>query len=52
MAKYRRYDPRNKKKDRHKNQYLDRSPKKQRKEYYIEFEAEENDMSKMIKDYR
>jgi hypothetical protein len=30
MAKYNRFDPRNKKKDRHKNQYLDRSSYKRK----------------------
>ena len=32
MAKYSRYDPRNKKKDRHKNKYLDRTQKPVRRE--------------------
>ncbi len=32
MAKYSRYDPRNKKKDRHKNQHLDRTQKPVRRE--------------------
>lgn len=30
MAKYNRFDPRNKKKNRHKNQYLDRTPYKRK----------------------
>ena len=32
MTKYSRYDPRNKKKDRHKNQYLGRTQKPIRRE--------------------
>jgi len=32
MAKYSRYDPRNKKKDRHKNRYLGRTQKPERRE--------------------
>lgn len=40
MAKYNRFDPRNKKKDRHKNQYLDRSAikKKAKKDEVVSVE--------------
>lgn len=52
MAKYTRYDPRNKKRHRHKNQYLDRSPRKNKRDQFFEYDISEQDMSKIIKDYR
>jgi hypothetical protein len=52
MAKYTRYDPRNKKKNRQKDQDLDRLSKKQRKVQFYESEIVEQDISKLIKDFR
>ena len=48
MAKYNRFDPRNKKKDRHKNQYLDRSSqrRKVKRDEYDEQNFEERLVSK------
>jgi hypothetical protein len=45
MAKYNRFDPRNKKKDRHKNQYLDRTPyKRDSKKVQVDQESFEGRM--------
>lgn len=47
MAKYNRFDPKNKKKDRHKNKYLDQPSKgKTRKDEYNEESFEERMLSK------
>lgn len=48
MAKYNRFDPRNKKKGRHKNQYLDRSSykRKTKRDEYNEQSFEERMVSK------
>lgn len=51
MAKYTRYDPRNKKKNRQKDQYMDRPSKKNRKIQFYESEIEEIKEPKLVKDY-
>lgn len=52
MAKYTRYDPRNKKKNRQKDQYIERPSKKNRKIQFYETELVEGEESRLIKDYR
>jgi len=48
MAKYSRFDPRNKKKGRHKNQYLGRTQKPIRRE----LDADDKDLQKYYEAFR
>lgn len=52
MAKYTRYDPRNKKKNRHKDQYLDRSSKKNKRVQVYSSDFSEQEISRFTKDYQ
>ena len=52
MAKYTRYDPRNKKKNRHKDQYLDRSSKKNKRVQVYGSDFSEQEISRFTKDYQ
>jgi hypothetical protein len=52
MAKYTRYDPRNKKKNRQKDQYMDRSSKKNRKIQFYETELIEREELRVVNDHR
>lgn len=52
MAKYTRYDQRNKKKDRRKDQLLDKTFERNRKVRVYEPEISDQELSNLVKDYR